>query len=130
MPAVSWNDIPEEAVRPGIRRRGFGTDRVLLVMNECEPGMDLRPHVHDFDQIALIVSGNANYQVGEERNLMGPGSIVLIPAGVEHYIEPVGDEVVRNIDVFAPARGDLIHLLEWMRQPPDGSTLNEAARND
>jgi mannose-6-phosphate isomerase-like protein (cupin superfamily) len=61
---------------------------------------------------------------------MGPGSIVLIPAGVEHFIEPVGDEVVRNLDVFAPARGDLIHLLEWMRQPPDGSTCDEAARND
>ena len=130
MPAVSWNDIPDEAVRPGIRRRGFGTDRVLLIMNECEPGMDLRPHVHDFDQIALVVSGHANYQVGEERNLMGPGSIVLIPAGVEHYIEPIGDEVVKNIDVFAPARGDLIHLLEWMRRPPDGRTLNGDTRDD
>jgi quercetin dioxygenase-like cupin family protein len=119
MPAVSWDDIPDEAVRPGIRRRGFGTDRVLLVMNECAPGMDLRPHVHDFDQIAMIVSGHANYQVGADRNSMGPGSIVLIPAGVEHYIEPVGDEVVKNLDIFAPARGDLIHLLEWMRPPAD-----------
>jgi quercetin dioxygenase-like cupin family protein len=119
MPALSWDDIPDEAVRPGVRRRGFGTDRVLLVMNECQPGMDLRPHVHDFDQIALIVSGRAYYQVGEERNLMEPGSVVLIPAGVEHYIEPIGDEVVKNIDVFAPARGDLIHLLAWMRASPE-----------
>jgi quercetin dioxygenase-like cupin family protein len=115
MSAISWDDIPHERVRPGVRRRGFGTDGVLLVMNECEPGMDLRPHVHDFDQIALIVSGHANYQVGEERNLMGPGSVVLIPAGTEHYIEPIGDEVVKNLDVFAPARSDLIHLVEWMR---------------
>jgi quercetin dioxygenase-like cupin family protein len=123
MPAVNWDDIPDEPVRPGVRRRGFGTDRVLLVMNECEPGMDLRPHVHEFDQIAMIVSGRANYQVGEERNEMGPGSIVLIPAGVEHHIEPVGDEVVRNIDVFAPARDDLLHLIEWMAGPPDPESV-------
>jgi quercetin dioxygenase-like cupin family protein len=114
MPAVTWDQIPDEFVRPGVRRRGFGTGNCLLVLNECEPGMDLRPHVHDFDQIAMVVSGRAFYQVGAERNEMGPGSIVLIPAGVEHYIEPTGDEVVRNIDVFAPARDDLVHLLEWM----------------
>ena len=123
MSSVNWTDIPDEPVRPGVRRRGFGTDRVLLVMNECEPGMDLRPHVHDFDQIAMIVSGSANYQVGEERNEMGPGSIVLIPAGIEHYIEPIGDEVVQNIDVFAPARDDLIHLLEWMREQRDPAAV-------
>ena len=35
--------------------------------------------------------------------------------GVDHYIEPMGDEVVENIDVFAPARHDYLHLLEWMK---------------
>jgi hypothetical protein len=28
---------------------------------------------------------------------------MLIPAGVEHYIEPTGSETVENIDVFVPA---------------------------
>jgi quercetin dioxygenase-like cupin family protein len=114
MRAVTWDEIPDEPVRPGVRRRGFGTPSCLLVMNECKPGMDLRPHVHEFDQIALIVSGTANYYVGDERNEMGPGSVLLIPAGREHSIEPTGDQPVRNIDVFAPAREDLSHLLAWM----------------
>jgi quercetin dioxygenase-like cupin family protein len=115
MRSVRWEDIPDEFVRPGVRRRGFGTLECLLVMNECEPGMDLRPHVHDFDQIALILQGRANYHVDGEKNEMGAGSILLIPAGKEHYIEPVGDEVVKNIDVFAPCREDLAHLLNWMK---------------
>jgi quercetin dioxygenase-like cupin family protein len=114
MGAVRWEDIPDEEVRAGVRRRGFGTKDCLLVMNECAPGMDLRPHVHTFDQIAMVVSGRANYYVGDERSEMGPGSVLLIPAGREHYIEPVGEEVVRNIDVFAPCRDDLRHLLDWM----------------
>jgi quercetin dioxygenase-like cupin family protein len=114
MKSVSWDEIPDEAVRQGIRRRGFGTKECLLVMNECEPGMEPRPHVHEFDQIAMIVSGQANYYVGDEKSEMAPGSIVLIPAGKEHYIEPVGEEVVKNIDVFTPCRQDLAHLLEWM----------------
>jgi quercetin dioxygenase-like cupin family protein len=123
MRAVNWTDIEDEPVREGVRRRGFGTQDCLLVMNECTPGMDVRPHVHDFDQIAMIVAGHANYYVGDERNEMGPGSILLIPAGREHYIEPVGDEVVQNIDVFTPCREDLAHLLGWMGRsgnPPPG----------
>ena len=56
----------------------------------------------------------ANYYVGDVANEMGPGSIVLIPAGVDHYIEPLGEEVVKNIDVFTPCRADLAHLLDWM----------------
>ena len=40
---------------------------------------------------------------------------MLIPAGVEHYIEPLGSEVVENIDVSAQARDDYLHLLRWMR---------------
>jgi mannose-6-phosphate isomerase-like protein (cupin superfamily) len=38
-----------------------------------------------------------------------------IPAGVEHYIEPTGSEPVMNLDVFAPARDDYMHLLEAAR---------------
>ncbi|CAN5307146.1 hypothetical protein BH20ACT24_BH20ACT24_08180 [soil metagenome] len=118
MRAIDWKEIPSEVVRDGVRRRGFGTKDCLLVMNECTPGMDLRPHIHDFDQIAMILSGRASYYVGDERNDMGPGSVLLIPAGREHYIEPIGEEVVRNIDVFTPCRDDLSHLLNWMREAP------------
>jgi mannose-6-phosphate isomerase-like protein (cupin superfamily) len=114
--AVSWDEIPSEEVRPGVRRRGFGTDDVLLVMNECRPGMELRPHAHEFDQIALIVSGTAIYHVGDDHDEVGPGSVLLVPAGVEHYIEPTGSEPVMNLDVFAPARADYRHLLAWMRE--------------
>jgi quercetin dioxygenase-like cupin family protein len=117
MPAYSWEEIPDEPVRPGIRRRAFGTTEAMLVLNYCEPGMEPRPHRHEFDQIAMITKGRAIYHIGDEANQVGPGSIMLIPAGVEHYIEPVGEETVENIDVFAPARGDYLHLLEWMKSP-------------
>jgi quercetin dioxygenase-like cupin family protein len=115
-PAVRWDDIPGETVRPGVHRRGFGTDDVLLVMHDLEPGMELRPHSHPFDQIAVITEGRAVYHVGERRNEVGPGSVLLVPAGVEHYIEPLGEEPVKNLDVFAPCREDYRHLIEWMRR--------------
>jgi quercetin dioxygenase-like cupin family protein len=118
MTASNWSEIPSEPVRPGVRRRGFGNSDVLLVMNECEPGMELRPHSHEFDQIAMITAGTAIYHVGEVPHEVGPGSILLVPAGEEHYIEPTGEETVSNIDIFAPAREDYLHLLDWMAESP------------
>jgi mannose-6-phosphate isomerase-like protein (cupin superfamily) len=116
-PAVRWDDIPGESARGGVYRRGFGTDQVLLVMHDLDPDMDLSPHRHEFDQIAVIVEGEAIYHVGDRDNVVGPGSVLLIPAGVEHYIEPTGSTPVKNLDVFAPCREDYRHLIEWMRPP-------------
>lgn len=111
----NWGSIPGETVRRGVSRKGFGTSEVILVMNEIEPDIELAPHKHDdFDQIATIVEGTAVYHVGDVGHAVGPGSLLLIPAGVMHYIEPTGDGPVRNLDVFAPARADYSHLLEWM----------------
>jgi quercetin dioxygenase-like cupin family protein len=111
---AEWSEIPSEQVRRGVTRRAFGTDDCMLVMNYCSPGMELRPHSHDFDQIAMFTQGHAVYTVGEQEHEVGPESVLLIPAGMNHFCRPTGAEVVHNIDVFTPARADYRHLLEWM----------------
>ena len=118
--AANWESIPSEMVRHGVSRKAFGTDDVILVMNEVEPEIEVAPHKHDdFDQIATIVEGNAVYHVGDVAHEVGPGSLLFIPAGVMHYIEPTGEGRVLNMDVFAPARADYAHLLEWMKEGAD-----------
>jgi mannose-6-phosphate isomerase-like protein (cupin superfamily) len=63
----------------------------------------------------MISKGRAICNIGDEHNEVDPGSITLIPAGVEHHIEPLGSEVVVDIDVVDPARDDYLFLLRWMR---------------
>ena len=36
--------------------------------------------------------------------------MIRIPSDVEHYGEPMGDELVLNLDVFNPLRDDYKHL--------------------
>ena len=109
----NWNDLPSEVVRKGDSRSGLRGDDVLLVMNKIEPGMDINPHSHPFEQVVYIVEGRVRFHVGDEVVEAGPGSLIRIPPDVMHYAEPIGDEPALNLDVFAPIRDDYRHLVEY-----------------
>ena len=113
----NWSELPKEFVRAGVERCGFSGDQVLLVMNWLEPGMEVRPHSHPFEQVAYIVQGRMKFVIGDEVFEAGPGSVVRIPPDVEHYGEPIGEEPVMNLDIFSPIRDDYRHLVDY--QQPD-----------
>ncbi|MFN3937141.1 MAG: cupin domain-containing protein [Gemmobacter sp.] len=108
-----WTDLPRETVRPGVSRAGFRGDNALVVMNWLEPGMEVRPHSHPFEQLAFILSGRVRFTIGADVVEVGPGEMVRIPPDVVHCGEPVGDEVAVNLDVFAPVRADYRHLTAY-----------------
>jgi quercetin dioxygenase-like cupin family protein len=109
----NWADIPSEVVRKGVSRKGFRSGNTLLVMNECHPGMDINPHSHHFEQLVYILQGRVRFHLDEEAHELGPGAMLVVPAGVRHYMEILGDEVVLNLDVFSPPRADYLHLVEY-----------------
>ena len=112
---INWEELAREAVRPGVTRSGFRGEQVLMVMNYLEPGMEVRPHSHPFEQIAYIVQGRMKFIVGDEVHELGPGGVIHIPPDVEHCGEPLGDELVMNLDVFSPIRDDYRHLVEYQQ---------------
>jgi len=113
----NWDTLPQETVRKGVVRSGFRGDDVLLVMNKLDPGMDVNPHSHPFEQVVYIVDGEVRFHIGEETFDAGPGSLIRIPPDVQHYAEPLGDKPALNLDVFAPIREDYRHLVDY--QEPD-----------
>lgn len=111
----NWNELVRETVRKGVGRVGFRGDQVMCVMNWLTPGMDVYPHKHPFEQLVLIVQGRVRFHVGDEIVEGGPGSMIRIPPDVIHYAEPIGDEVVMNLDIFAPIREDYLHLVQYQK---------------
>lgn len=114
----NWEQIPSEPVRAGLSRKGYKWQNMMMVMNECHPGMKLNPHSHTFEQLAYIVSGRAIYHIDAIGHQVGPGSLLVIPAFAVHYIEPVGTEPVMNLDFFEPAREDYMHLVKYLEEEP------------
>jgi len=116
----NWNTLPREFVRKGIERCGFRGENVILVMNRIEPNIQVNPHKHTFEQIAICVEGEFDYHVGDEVFHMTPGSMLRVPPNTMHYAEPTGDKVGLNLDVFAPIRDDYKHLVEYQKEEFEG----------
>jgi mannose-6-phosphate isomerase-like protein (cupin superfamily) len=112
-PLHNWNELERELARPGVERIGFRGEGVICVFNWLSPGMQVFPHSHPFEQLVMILQGRVRYHLGDESVEAGPGSMIRIPPDVVHYAEPLGDEVVLNLDVFAPLRSDYGHLVEY-----------------
>jgi quercetin dioxygenase-like cupin family protein len=111
---VKLEDIPQENLRPGVTRRVYATDDVMFAYHSLEPGMEKNPHTHEnFDQLVYIASGRCNYWVDGHPHEMAAGSLLLVPRGAEHYVEPVGGTCV-NIDLFAPPRRDMPGAVAWL----------------
>jgi len=59
-----------------------------------------RPHAED--EVYYVVSGRATVRVGDEQRAVAPGSVVYVPATVEHrFLDVVED--LRLLVLFAPA---------------------------
>ena len=80
----------------------FTTERTQLVLMSVLPGDDIGLETHDLDQVLCFVSGSGYSVLGGKRNPVGPGTVVVVPAGVEHNFVNTGNEPLKLFTVYAP----------------------------
>ncbi len=106
-------DLPrEQLLELGLSRSAVRTDDALVVFNWLTPPAGVPLHDHPFDQLSLILQGEVVMRVDDDEHRLSAGGFLYVPAGATHGLETVGDAPVFNIDVFAPAREDYLHLAE------------------
>jgi len=59
-----------------------------------------KPHTED--EVYYVVGGRATIRVGGEDRAVQPGSLVFVPAGVEHRFHTITEEL-QLLVLFAPA---------------------------
>ncbi len=107
-----FDTMPRETVMGGrLERTAVRSDGAIVTLNWFRPGSPrVEPHNHPFDQLSFIFSGTLIFEVDGEQIEAGPGTVLRIPPGAMHTAWPKGDDVVLNVDVFAPIRSDYLFL--------------------
>ena len=81
----------------------FRSERLLVGLNCFEPGQAQRVHTHSgADKFYFVVSGKANFQIGERTVEAAAGALILAPEGVPHGVEQAIERTVLLVGI-APA---------------------------
>jgi quercetin dioxygenase-like cupin family protein len=90
--------------------RTADTPRFTLGIISFQAGRTLEPHIHpDEDDSFYILDGEIVFMLGEdgEEVTAEAGTFVLVPPGIRHGFRNPTDQVVRILNVHAPAGFDL-----------------------
>jgi quercetin dioxygenase-like cupin family protein len=80
---------------------GSGTKSTAVVYFELDPGCRLGTHTDSAEEILLVLEGEAEVSLGDERGRLSAGEMALVPAMVPHALRNAGDETVRVVGFFS-----------------------------
>jgi len=93
-------------------------DNVTLIVEEIAPGDRIPLHTHPINEVIVIAEGTPTVTVGDERQEVGPGAVVFIPAGMAHGTRNASATPVR---IHAMFPGERIGIEYIERNPAPGT---------
>ena len=96
---------------PGLEFRPVSTDSVMTNFVTFAPDGVAATHHHSEQQIAIVLSGELTFTVGQETRVMHAGECVVIPPHVPHG-GVAGPGGCTAVDVFTPPRAGILDAME------------------
>jgi quercetin dioxygenase-like cupin family protein len=106
MKVATLEGLNATETRPGVRRSVFSGDGATLAFTTLDPGHTARPHSHPHEQIVYLLAGEALFVVGDEEVVLRAGDMLVVPPGVEHWAETIGEVPVLDLSIFSPRRDE------------------------
>ena len=88
--------------RDFVRRYWFLAVLILLIpVGILAPGAGLALHIHpNYEEAMLVLEGNIEAVLEDETRVLGPGDILLAPAGVKHTITNQSVKPARVLAIY------------------------------
>jgi quercetin dioxygenase-like cupin family protein len=112
-------DVEPVEFVPGLVFRSVIGDELMVNYVSYEPHTEAPRHAHAEEQVLLVLEGELEVDLGEERRTLKPGQVAVIPPFVPHAARTHDGSCVQ-VDVFHPPRQALLDLMEARRKPASG----------
>jgi mannose-6-phosphate isomerase-like protein (cupin superfamily) len=84
--------------------------RVSVIAVDAAPGRGPSLHRHPYEEVFVVLEGEATFTLGEEQRVARAGEVVVAPAGVPHAFTNTGSTPLRQVDVHVSPRFET----EWL----------------
>lgn len=116
------NVAPVEFV-PGLQFQPVLGENMLANFVSFAEHTEAPLHVHDEEQIVIVLDGEFEFELDGQTRTMRPGDVAVIPPWVPHAARTYGT-TCREVDVFHPPRRSLLsHAGITTHQDPGDGTL-------
>ncbi len=105
-PLVERDQLPDSELQGYL----FGGANVCLIFVDMEPGDGPRLHRHAYEEIFIVLEGQARYTVGSETVDARAGHGLIVQLRVPHKFVNLGSCPLRQIDIHASDR----FVTEWL----------------
>ena len=90
---------------PGVNLRSVTGQQLMISVVDLAPHAVVALHAHPHEQMGMLLEGELDFTIGDERRTVKPGEFWRIPGGVEHGCV-AGETPAKAIDIFHPPRED------------------------
>ena len=122
---VRVGDISPAEFVPGLGFRPVLGQRGMANFVDFAPGVTAPRHVHEEEQIVIVLDGEFTFDLDGDVRVMRPGDVAVIPAWVPHAAWTTGSHC-REVDVFVPPRASLLSLAQSQAADGDGEPSGRA----
>ncbi|MBJ7609161.1 MAG: cupin domain-containing protein [Candidatus Dormibacteraeota bacterium] len=105
---------------PGLGFRPVLGERTMVNFVSFEPHTEAPLHVHEEEQIVLVIDGEFEFNIDGDVRMMRTGDVAVIPSWVPHGARTHASSC-NEIDVFNPPRRSLLDHAGRSSPPPAGA---------
>jgi quercetin dioxygenase-like cupin family protein len=109
---------------PGLGFRPVLGQRALVNFVSFQPETEAPRHVHEEEQIVIVLDGEFTFDLDGDVRVMRPGDVAVVPAWVPHGAWTT-DSHCREVDVFCPPRKSLLNVAAALGTRADGSQAQD-----
>lgn len=104
---TSVSSLPGKEVLKGATIKPLAGQHVMMMYVEFEPSVDVPTHAHPHEQLGLVIEGELDFWIADEKRALRPGDMYAIPGGTAHGLRTGKNRVVL-VEAFYPVREEYL----------------------
>ena len=115
---ITVDDVDSVEFVPGLEFRPVLGDNVMTNFVTFAPHTVAPMHVHEEEQVVIVLDGELEFVIDGQTKLMRPGDVAVIPSWVPHGARTL-EIGCTEVDVFTPPRKTLLDHARAQRETRD-----------
>lgn len=103
----------------------MGSKKSAAVYFELQPGDHLGRHTDSAEESLLILAGEVEVSVGEEKGKLAKGEIAIVPVMVPHDLRNIGKETAKVLGFFGGAN-NIVATFDEVWLPTNSNVVDTA----